>query len=316
MIKAQNSITGKTNATIIKEFPPLENIEVTPSKETQNLKSEDFYGFNQVTVVGDENLDENNIISSKNIYGVQGTFDCDAKLDLASWNASPNKRYEDLYLVLTGINMTNSDLTGKTSLKGFFTGMSKLADAVIDLKGITDTTSLFEGCTALRDGHIKLFNTGDIEEAPYMFRDLKNLTHTLEIDTSSMKNITYIYRGCTNITVMKHMDFSSVSSGMNSIFADLPNLRTIESITGIGKGYTEKVANYYSYEVRSHDASYLDAASVGKIIDALADLNEVYDVANGGTLYTQKFYVGTAHKNKITAAQKQIVKNKGWTLVE
>lgn len=88
MIKAQNNITGKTNATIIKEFPPLENIEVTPSKETQNLKSENAYGFNQVTVVGDENLDPNNIISSKSIFGVQGENPADVYVGLADFAGS------------------------------------------------------------------------------------------------------------------------------------------------------------------------------------------------------------------------------------
>ncbi len=49
MIKANNNLSGKLNAGIIKQYPELEDITITPQLEEQILKSEK-YGFNKVTV--------------------------------------------------------------------------------------------------------------------------------------------------------------------------------------------------------------------------------------------------------------------------
>lgn len=312
MIRPAILVRGKVNLSKIVEFPDLENIEVTPTKEDQILKSEK-YGFGEVIVKGDENLDPNNIAINTSIYGVQGTFDCDAKLDLATFIGSSNKKYEDLYNVLTGVNMSHIDLTGKTSLRNLFNGFSRLKDAVIDMKGITDTNYLFGSCTQLKDGHIKLYNTEDLEDTTFMFDGCIGLTETVEFDTSNVKHVSRMYQGCKNIITMKPMDFSSVID-MAGFFKGLQNLRNIEKVTNIGKGYTEKEEYYSQYDVYLYDASYLTSDAVLKVIEGLADLNEVYDVANGGTLYRQKLRLGTAHANKVTAAQKQIAIDKGWTV--
>lgn len=44
-------LKGKTNASIIKIYPELENIEITPTLEDQKFKSE-MYGFNEINVKG------------------------------------------------------------------------------------------------------------------------------------------------------------------------------------------------------------------------------------------------------------------------
>lgn len=299
-------------------YPKLENIDVMPSKKTQTLKSEEFYGFNQVIVAGDENLEPNNIISSKSIYGVQGTFDCDAKVDIASYIGGTSI-YEFISRnpahLIKKVNFANIDLSGKTSFNNLFRYCQTLTEAIVNMDGITTATQCFERCIGLKNNsNIKLFNTGSLKDASRMFYDCINMTETIEFDTSSIENVSYMYRGCKNITTMKHMDLSSAHLGLNTFFADMPNLRTIESISNIGKAYTEKTENYSLYEIRLYDASYIDAASVLKVIEGLADLNEVYDVANGGTLYRQRFSLGTAHKNKVTEAQKQIAINKGWNV--
>lgn len=51
MIKATNKITGNLNASIIKQYPELENITITPTLEEQKLKSEK-YGFDEIIVQG------------------------------------------------------------------------------------------------------------------------------------------------------------------------------------------------------------------------------------------------------------------------
>jgi hypothetical protein len=50
MIKATNKITGSLNASIIKQYPELEDVTVEPSLEEQKIKSNIFYGINEITV--------------------------------------------------------------------------------------------------------------------------------------------------------------------------------------------------------------------------------------------------------------------------
>ena len=50
------------------------------------------------------------------------------------------------------------------------------------------------------------------------------------------------------------------------------------------------------------------------VINNLYDLNITYDVANGGTLYTQSLVLGGTNLAKLTDEEKAIAINKGWSL--
>jgi hypothetical protein len=50
------------------------------------------------------------------------------------------------------------------------------------------------------------------------------------------------------------------------------------------------------------------------VINNLYDLNLTYDVANGGTLYTQKLTLGSTNLAKLTADEIAIATSKGWTV--
>ena len=62
---------------IIEVKPNLKDIEITPSKEEQTFKSENYYGYDEVKVNGvtneiDENITSENIKSGVFILGVEG----------------------------------------------------------------------------------------------------------------------------------------------------------------------------------------------------------------------------------------------------
>ena len=72
-------IKGKANASIIREYPELENLEITPTTEGQILKSEK-YGFEVVTVKGvtaeiDKEIKPENIKVGVNILGIDGGYE-------------------------------------------------------------------------------------------------------------------------------------------------------------------------------------------------------------------------------------------------
>jgi hypothetical protein len=54
--------------------------------------------------------------------------------------------------------------------------------------------------------------------------------------------------------------------------------------------------------------------SLINVINGLYDLNLTYDVANGGTLYTQTLNLGSTNKAKLTAEEIAIATAKGWTV--
>lgn len=69
-IASTANLKGNTNMSII--TPTLEEIEVVPKAEQQELISEKD-GFSKVIVAGDEDLKPENIKSGVNIFGVDGT---------------------------------------------------------------------------------------------------------------------------------------------------------------------------------------------------------------------------------------------------
>lgn len=76
MIKAKNQLQGQLNASIIHEYPELENVEITPAVEDKVYKS-DMYGFNEVLVKGvqayiDEDIKPEYIKEGIDILGVIG----------------------------------------------------------------------------------------------------------------------------------------------------------------------------------------------------------------------------------------------------
>ena len=63
-INNKTNLKGKLNTTTTKIFPPIENLEVTPTKEQQVFNHENSYGYDSVTVeaIGDEYVIPNGII--------------------------------------------------------------------------------------------------------------------------------------------------------------------------------------------------------------------------------------------------------------
>jgi hypothetical protein len=88
----------------------------------------------------------------------------------------------------------------------------------------------------------------------------------------------------------------------------------VRSFKNLGKGYTQKSANYSNYALSLSSCGNLTHDSLVDFINNLYDLNITYDIANGGTLYTQKLQLGSTNLAKLTAEEIAIATNKGWTV--
>ena len=419
---------------IIKELPELENLVVTPSKDTKTFKSEQ-YGYDEVTVEGDNNLLSENIKKDVEIFGVLGlmdgidTSDADATaediamdkiayvkgekvigtLEVDKYNAKIDIKYKNGYRVSNLLmEVPVFDMSGITDASNMFREIITLKTIpLIGTRTVTDMTSMFYGCTALETiplldtGNVKdmnslfyscvslqeipLLNTGNVTDMDSMFRgnsslktipllNTENVTSmrylfynckALEtvplLDTGSVTNMNYMLYGCTslqevpqfnteNVTNMAQMLYNCILlktipsfntgkvTSMREMFYNCPKIETIAALNcesvkiltkmlyntynvinmggfiNLGKAYTQRQSNYADYKLDIGYVKTLTYESLMNIVNNLYDLNLTYDVANGGTLYTQSLVLGSTNMNKLTAEEIAIATSKGWTV--
>lgn len=166
MIKEHNSLIGKLNFisnlkgklnnAIKKEYPELENLEVTPSMERQEFNHSNSYGYDNVVVkaVETENL---NIIPSKNAQKYDGLYkeiSVTGDNNLISSNIKKNVEIFGVFgTVEEGIDTTDANavandiVVGKTAyvnnkkLTGTFTGIVPKGTVSITENGEVDVTN-------------------------------------------------------------------------------------------------------------------------------------------------------------------------------
>lgn len=168
----------------------------------------------------------------------------------------------------------------------------------------------------------RCFNLEEIQEVDaqsasyftYVFEDCRKVTKLLIKNTSNIRSYKRAFRNCLvleDISLLdgsKTTDISSVLSGCNS-------LKNFNGFVNLGKAYTQKTINYSSYKLDLSSCSNLTHESLINIMNNLYDLNLAYDVANGGTLYTQSLTLGSTNLAKLkTAEEIAIATNKGWTV--
>ena len=237
--------------------------------------------------------------------------DCDCQIDFLNNTLAGSTR--TLSEAVRKIDLTNTDLTGTTSLARKFSGYRNLREAKINMKGIKDASNLFEDCTQLKT--LIITNTQDLENVSFMFDDNRTITETFEFDTSNVKNFTRMYQNCKNLVTIKKMDCSSAVAGFDQFFyTNFENIRNIEGFVNYGKAFTEKQENYSAYTMNLNPASGLTREAIVNVFNNLYDLNLTYDVANGGKLYTQHINLGYTLGAKITAEDRKIATNKGWNI--
>lgn len=124
MINARINIKGTVNAGTVKVYPELEDIEITPTTEEQNLKS-NKYGYNEIKVNAvtseiDSNITPKNIKEGVDILGVTGTMGSG--------------------LILEGLDSTSSLFNGKRTL----TSINNISGA-----DVTNANGMFGNCSYL-----------------------------------------------------------------------------------------------------------------------------------------------------------------------
>ena len=342
---------------IIKIFPELEDLEITPSGEEQNFKSSK-YGYdnvkvkaveseelnitpnteeqvkegmiNKVKVAGDSNLIPSNIKEGVSIFGVEGTM-------AGTWDSSQITSCREIF-----------EYNKETINAPYF-----------DTSNAKDMSYMFQFCESLET--VPTYNTSNVENLSYMFQNCQKLISANFDDTSKVTNMSYMFQYCSNLTEVNIGDTSKVTrmdsmfgycsslknapelntsnvtnfstaftrcskletmpmydaSKFVNIFDVVSNAHLLTSMGGLlnlGKAYTKKTKNDMNYKLSISASTKLTHDSLMNVINNLYDLNLTYDVANGGTLYTQSLVLGSTNMNKLTAEEIAIATAKGWNV--
>ena len=136
-------------------------------------------------------------------------------------------------------------------------------------------------------------------------------------DFSGLTNITSLYSFGNRINTVTSIDIHDLdlSNCINNSFIYKADLLTDLTFgTNLGKGYTTQQAFANNHGMDFSSLIALTRESVLDIFNKVYDLNITYDVANGGTLYTQRLYFHSSVKAKLTPEDIAIATNKGWTV--
>ena len=204
---------GEFEMDIIKEVPLLEDLEVTPSSEEQNFKSENYYGFNnvkvkaveseeieivpsrdtqikegvfnKVTVQGDENLIPENIVKGKVIFGTEGTAQDN------EWQKDMKSTYQMFYMNQNVIHAPSLDTSNVEDFYEMFCSCQKMVSIPLyDMGNAQEIGRMFTGCKELVDvGGFKDLGKGFTTKYQNDSDTLLYLGHSTKLTHESLMNI-------------------------------------------------------------------------------------------------------------------------------
>ena len=273
-IKSKGTLKGNINNSIVKVYPAVEDLVVTPTTEEQVFKS-DNCNYGEVRVLGDSELNASNIKKDVEIFGVVGNLEemtTETKEGINNQEEiianqettleEINQVIQDKILVKEKFkprymsqpikfqNYTGTELNNEVSMLDttYFTDFSQMfkncqAITELDLSGFdtrnaTTLFSMFHNCTSLIELDLSNFDTSNVTSLQTMFNMAYKLTkvNLSSFDTSKVTNMNSVFFGCSKL---KHIDIRNFTfdkvTNSTSMFDGIPKDCLI-----IVKGETEK----------------------------------------------------------------------------
>ena len=303
-----------------------EELNITPNTEEQVKEGM----FNKVTVAGDSNLIPSNIREGTSLFGVEGTmagtwdssqitscreiFEYNKEMINAPYFDTSNAK--DMSYMFQYCESLETVPTYNTSivenLSYMFQNCQKLISANFDdTSKVTNMSYMFQYCDNLTS--VSLKDTSKVTRMDAMFAYCVSLKNAPELNTSNVRNFSTAFTRCSKLETMPMYD----ASKFVNIFDVVSNAHLLTSMGGLlnlGKAYTKKTKNDMNYKLNISASTKLTHDSLMNVINGLYDLNLTYDVANGGTLYTQQLVLGSTNLAKLTAEEIAICTAKGWSV--
>lgn len=226
------------------------------------------------------------------------------------------------YSICTAINNINLLETNDVeNVQRIFNGCKKIKSLDLsnwNIENITSMYNMFGNCMELESLNMGNWDTSKVLNMNGVFSECYYLTelNLKNWDTHNVLSMTSIFNLCQRVTDLdiSNFDASKITSA-SSIMGAMNALTNITgSLKNLGASYTTAKANYGNYTLTLSGSPNLTKQSLLNIINGLYDLNLTYNVANGGTLYSQKLVLGSTNLAKLSSAEVAIATNKGWTV--
>lgn len=253
--------------------------------KTAYVNGEKIEGTYEPLDTSDANATAIDILKDKTAYvngkKIVGTYEEASSGDVNEFNSriTYNQKDSSVFKITTALReIGDLDLTGVISMsEGFYTfsGLKKIK-SIFNTSTLTGMSTAFTSCLSL-------------EEVP-------------SFDTSNVTNMNATFKSCTKMITLPLFNASKVNN-ITEIVTYCHKLSNFGGLLNLGKGYTQKTVNYSRYTLSVTYCTELTHESLMNIINNLYDLNLTYDVANGGTLYTQTLNLGSTNKAKLTAEE-------------
>lgn len=178
----------------------------------------------------------------------------------------------------------------------------------------TNFTSMYEACNIATD--FPLLDTSNGTNFGSMYAYCNDQINAKPLNTSNGTNFGSMFSNNADMISVPEYDFGKATN-VSYMLSSCYNLTNLGGFKDLGKAFKQKSNNYSYYRLDlSATNSYkkLTYESLMNVINKLYDLNLSYDVANGGTLYTQQLVLGANNLSKLTSEELSIAVNKGWTI--
>ena len=320
LILEEEITLGELTLDVLTENPELEDLIVTPSKSTQEYVSQNYYGYNKVTVkpIGDEYI----IPSGQKEVFANGEYDItefaevkvsvpEAKLGTKS--ITQNGTYRATDDGLDGYSEVNVE-TEKFSPRyvSFYNYQGTELDQELNNISFKNTDTciyLFSNCSNLIT--IPLIDISNIKITRSMFDSCRNLKEIPKLDTSSMTTMTYMFYNCQKLKTIPELEASNVFI-VSRPFSFCSSLENFGGLKNLGQAYlTTQNANYFNYTLDLSGSTKLTEQSLINV------LTNVYDIVSKG-VKAQQIILGSTNLAKLTSAEGQAAltraTNYGWTV--
>ena len=192
----------------------------------------------------------------------------------------------------------------------------------IDTRRMTDVQQMFNNCSSLTELNLHGFNTQNVTNMYRMFYGSSNLTNLDfgdKFDTQNVTSMQYMFLSCASLTSLDVSGFNTRNvTNMQAMFNNCSSLTTLNLGNEFDASKVTLVSNMFSGcsllktitgSIKNLSISLslsvcpLDHDSAMRIINGLANVTD-----------TQTLTLSSTTKGKLSAAEKAIVINKGWTL--
>ena len=276
----------------------VDKTSISNNKGNQNFKYCPFFDTSNVTDMSDMFKECTSLISipkinTSNVTNMYYMFGlCSSLTTIPQIDTSKVTNMYAMFLICRSLTtIPQIDTSNVESMSYMFKECTSLTTIPqIDTSKVTNMYDMFEGCSSLTS--IPQIDTSKVTDMNYMFKGCSSLTSIPALDTSNVTRMSYMFNGCSSLISIPLLDTSKVND-MSSILSGCRSLKYLGGFKNLSI---------------SISSSFLDQCPNLTVESLMNVINNLATVSRGILRF------GSTNLNKLTAEQKAIATNKGWTL--